>query len=149
MRFDLEIRGDEQASRRISKMAGRARRMRPALSDSADVLINAERRSFRSRRWEPLAASTLEWRERQGTGKRVLHETGTLESALTVRGAPGQLLTFKKDTVTFGLKSGRAPAFYGRFHQTGQGVPKRVVIPKPTARTRREMAKIVKRHLTS
>lgn len=150
MRFELHTVGDKQAARRLSMLGDRADRSRPMLEEIADELIAGERRQFRTGAgWPPLAASTRERKRRQHLPAKVLHASGDLERALTTRRAPGQLLVFSRHQVRFGIKGGRAPAYYGRFHQKGKGVPKRIVVPAPTAQTRRAMAEVVRRHLTS
>jgi phage gpG-like protein len=149
VRFELSTVGDKQAARRLASLGERAARSRPILEDIADELIQAERRQFRSGAgWAPLAASTRARKRRQNLPGKVLHATGDLERALTRRNAPGQLLVFNRHEVRFGIKGGRSPAYYGRFHQKGRGVPKRVVVPAPTAQTRRALARIVREHLT-
>lgn len=118
----------------------------------ADELIEAEERHWRSGagwRGKPLAQSTRERKRRQRLPSKVLRETGGLEFALVVRGAPGQLLEFNRHEVRFGIKGGRSPVYYGRFHQKGRGVPKRIIVPEPTARTRKALAGVVRVHLTS
>jgi hypothetical protein len=151
MRIDVEETGARQAARRQTKISEHALDLRPALSDIVDkALIPAERRQFATGAgWRPLAASTRARKRRQGLPSRVMRAAGKLERVLTVRGAAGQLVDIDRTSVTFGIKGGRSDAYYGRFHQKGKGVPKRVVVPKPTRRTERDIAHVVRRHLMS
>lgn len=149
MKFELHTVGDKQAARRLSRLGARAQRSRPLLEEIVDELIEAERRHFRAGRFTPLAASTRERKRRQRLPMRVLEASGGMKRALTVEGAPGQLIVYRRHSVRFGVKGGRSPAYMARFHQKGRGVPKRIVVPKPTAQTRRRLGEVTRRHLTS
>lgn len=157
MRFELVATGDERASRRISRMARRSRRTRPALDDMVGVLLDAETRHFKAgaRRWTKLTPGSIARKRRdrnprvRANARRTLRGRGVLERALTERGAPGQYVRFTRDELVFGLQRGQGAAYYGRFHQGGKGVPKRIVLPKPNARTRRGLADVMRHHLTS
>lgn len=150
MRINLEVVGERQVGRRMTRIATRALDMRPAMSDVADVLINAEKRQFDSEDgWQRDALSTRRRKAREGLDPRTMRATGKLERVLTHRRARGQLLEITRDSVTFGLKGGRSDGYYGRFHQDGDGVPKRPVVPHPSQRTIRAVAQVIQRNLTS
>jgi hypothetical protein len=58
-----------------------------------------------------------------------MRESGALERALTVRRARGQTIRAGRQQLVVGLNSNpTSKVFYGRFHQKGQGVPKRKVV---------------------
>lgn len=147
MRVDIRVTGVRQAARRLDGLGDRAGDMRLAFHEIAGELMAGERRQFTSQSgWRPLAASTRERKRRQGKSLRVLHDSGSLERALTTRGAPGQLLDVKPDSVRFGIKGGRSDVYYGRFHEHGKGVPRRQIVVV-TRRTARAFAPIIARHL--
>lgn len=118
MRLDIEATGVTQAGERVTLIGDRARDPRPVLSEIADELLGAERRLFATGRgWAPLKRSTVQRKAREGLDPRPLHATGRLERALSVRGAPGQLLQITRDELRVGLPRGRSVAFYGRFQK--------------------------------
>lgn len=152
MRFTVEAVGVWRQKRRLQSVSDRMRDMRPVGDEILDALADAERRHFRRKPWPPLARSTRARKARQGLSHRPMYATGLLDRTLSNVSATSKgngLLTRRgKTSVTFGIKGGRADIFYGRFHQRGTGVPKRVVIPKPSALTRAEIGGIVLRHIT-
>lgn len=102
----------------LTEIADRCLDARPAFSDVADKLIEAERRLFNTGRgWPPNTASTKARKARQGLDPRPLHATGKGAKALTVRGATGQKLVIARDELRFGLLGGRTDVFYMRFQK--------------------------------
>lgn len=101
--------------------------------------------------WKPLAESTIRQR-RKGKGSRrfaagttaILRDTGIMFAALdpVFRGKPGQL----QEDIDFGIRVGfGGPSGHGsdnftvadlaRWHNDGDGVPKRVIVVPPDAAT--------------
>ena len=111
----------------------------------ARLLLDQHRERFLRSPWLPLDPDTVRRKARQGQDPRILRVTGTLERALTVWGAPGQKLQITPDELVFGLEQSGA-AYYGVFHQRGEGVPKREVV-KATQATRRRVAEALRDHL--
>jgi phage gpG-like protein len=119
MRVDVVVRGDEQAERLLGRLARRLEDGTPQLLGLVDQLIEAEQERFAGRgiRWRRLAPST----SRQG--RRPLVLTGELMRSLTVRGYRGQIVEVRPGQLRFGTR-----VYYARFHQKGEGVPKRTVV---------------------
>jgi phage gpG-like protein len=99
---------------------------KPAVLSLLDQLLEAERERFdggKGARWRKLAASTLRTDERQGRDPRPMIETGLLRDSLTRPGHPQQIVRVRPGQLTFGTR-----VYYARFHQRGQGTPKRAVV---------------------
>ncbi len=103
--------------------------------------------------WRPLAPATIASRRKgKGSGAaQILRDTGILFKALTIR-APGNLFEKIKQGVRYGFGgASRHPggkttiADIGRFHDTGDGVPKRQIIVDPDKGTLRLMLRATKR----
>jgi hypothetical protein len=152
VRFIVEASGVRRNRRRLESIAERVDDLRPVGDRVLDELADAEKRHWNSLPWPPLARSTRERKRRQGLPPRRMHATGLLERTLTHRGRSaqrhGQLARRGKKSISFGIKRGRVDIFYGRFHQKARGVPKRIVVPKPTAMMRVAVARIVLDHAT-
>ena len=152
MRFVVETRGVRRQRERIDSLGERMEDLRPAGDRVLDELAAAEQRHFNALPWPPLAKSTRDRKHRQGLPSRRMHASGLLERTMTGRGAVarrhGQLNRRGRSSVLFGIKRGRVDIFYARFHQKGQGVPKRIVVPKPTAMTRLRIGRVVLDYIT-
>lgn len=103
---------------------------------AARILMRATAQRFSASPWLPLDKETIRQKTRKGRDLRVLRATHTLEHALTVWGAPGQKLEYDDDELRFGLIS-NGFAYYGRFHNAGEGVPTRKVLAVTTEVRRR------------
>lgn len=152
MRFLLKERGVRRNRERVESLADRIEDLRPVGDRVLDELVAAEEHHFNTLPWPPLARSTRERKQRQGLPARRMHASGLLERTMTRRGTAarrhGQLNRRGKKSISFGIKRGRVDIFYARLHHRGQGVPKRVVVPKPTALTRVRIGRIVLDHIT-
>lgn len=122
--LDVEFSPSAQIiGRDLSNLARGFRTYRVPLRQSVDhVMIPAIAHQFEvggDPPWEPLAASTVERREAQGTmggePQDILVETGTLFSAVTARAR----WTFTPDEAYFSNMPTRAE--YGVYHQLGFG----------------------------
>jgi phage gpG-like protein len=129
MQVDVDVRAD-QAEELVAKLAGRltndgTRR----LTSLVDLLLEAERERFagRGHRWKPLARSTI---QREGH-HRPMVLSGRLMRSLTVRGNPDQVVRVTPTTLIFGTR-----VWYARFHQKGEGTPKRTVVGLTTVQKR-------------
>ncbi|HTE60166.1 MAG TPA: hypothetical protein VK631_07420 [Solirubrobacteraceae bacterium] len=152
MRFEIDVDGVLRNHKRIESLGERMLDLRPAGDRVLDELADAERRHFNSVPWAPLAKSTRKRKQRQGTHGRTMRESGLLERTMTGRGAVarrhGQLNRRGRSSVLFGIKRGRVDIFYARFHQKGKGVPKRIIVPNPTAMTSVRIARVLLDHIT-
>lgn len=90
-----------------------------------DQLIDAERERFEGRgaRWRKIAPSTLRKDAQQGRDPRPMIATGDLRDSLTRRGDPQMIVRVKPGELIFGTR-----VWYARFHQRGEGQPKRTVV---------------------
>lgn len=130
MRVTFDVKGLRPATARLEGVADRIEDPRPVFEAIARDLTVDERRRFDTQgfgQWPKLDPATIRRKLRKHQDPRILHATGTLERALTSLGAPGQRLEISRTQLRFGLEPVGA-AYYGRFHQTGRGVPKRLVI---------------------
>lgn len=144
MRLLFEVDGDVQIERTLLRMAGRTDDMSDGLQLVADSFLHAEERQFASQGgyasggWKPLAPSTLIRKARAGLDSRILHATGDLRASLTRRGGDHiQIVT--PSSLVFG-----SSVPYGKFHQLGQGVPRRRPV-ELTEGDRRESIRILQR----
>lgn len=102
--------------------------------------------------WTPLAESTKAARRLAGKGAKILRDTGTLLSALTI-GHAGNLFKKIRGGVRFGFGGGASHpdggatiAQIARWHDAGSGnLPQRQIVVEPDAKTIRGMAGDVKR----
>jgi phage gpG-like protein len=134
--MNVSVRGDQELAAKLDALGARATNAKPMLENVLDDLLADERDRFSSNgygRWKPLKPSTVRAKRRsrsaqtQANATRPLEATGRLRDALTQRGAPGQLLRITDTSARFGIAQ-RGSVYYGRFHQKGIGVPKRVVL---------------------
>ena len=119
-------RGAAKAAVDLAQLARRAADVRPAAEKAHDVFRRSEERTFQTRgdgSWPPLKASTRAIKARHGQNPAILRATDTLYRSLTERSAEGQIDQARPDELRFGTS---VP--YARFHETGQGVPKRELI---------------------
>lgn len=136
MRVTIGVVGDDVAAARLNGVGARALNAAPVFELVARDLMADGRRRFDSNgfgRWPALDPQTIRRKSQRGQSPRVLEATGRLRAALTTPGAPGQRLDIGRDEMTFGLVPNGA-AYYGRFHQAGRGVPKRLVLSATTLR---------------
>lgn len=121
MQVDVTVRGDQEAARLCDRLSRRLFDGSPQFRGIVDLLLEsqAERFAGRGTRWRKLSRSTI---RREGP-HRPLVLTGLLMRSLTVPSARGQILRITPSTLTFGTR-----IFYARFHQKGEGVPRRTVV---------------------
>lgn len=119
MQVDIVVRGAAQAEALLGRLTRRLEDGTPQMLGLVDQLIEAEDERFAGRgiRWRKLAPRTA----RQG--RRPLVLTGELMRSLTERGHPKQIVEVRPGQLRFGTR-----VYYARFHQKGEGVPKRVVV---------------------
>lgn len=127
MKYIFTVSGHREAAQRFERLSDRLSNLRPFFDRAADVILEDNRKTWARSTWAPLDPDTIRRKAREGHSSKPLHESGTLRRALTVRGAPGQKLDIDRDKLTFGLDR-NGPAYYGRFHQSGQGNPIRKVM---------------------
>jgi hypothetical protein len=147
LRGDVLVRGDEAAEASLRDLARNATDSRRFLRKAAAVLMRKSRERWdrNGYGWKPLDRDTLRRKAKRGQSSRPLRATGLLSKALTQWKAPGQRLDFGPDLLVFGLKR-TGVAFYGRFHQGGDGVPRRRVLAMTRA-TREELRQALLDHL--
>lgn len=148
MRVELDIEGDRWAVRKMERLAENAKHARPLMEQLAEHLREGQRQQFVSEQgWTPLAASTRERKRRQRLPMKAMVASGRLEKALTKRRARGSITRIDNNSVRVGIRGGRSPAYPGIISQAGAGQPKRIVVPEPSAATRRAMADTTLKYL--
>lgn len=125
MRVDVVVRGDRQASDLTRRLARRLSDGSPQLLGLVDQLLEAEQERFAGRgaRWRKLSPLTVRKDRQQGRDPRPLVLTGELMRSLTVRGHPRQIVEVRPTQLRFG-----SSVYYARFHQRGEGTPRRTVV---------------------
>lgn len=139
MRIDVQVNGQDTAAQMLSRQGARAQAPQRALNVIAARLIALQRQRLSRGQGglKRLAPSTLERKRRQHLDPRPLRATGTLIRSVTERGAPEQRLDISKDELVFGTK-----VYYARFHQFGEGNPRRRVL-NLTPKQREPIAQII------
>lgn len=150
MRLEARVFGGDRARRHVREVGRRARNLRPAWHTIADLMLARERRLFDTRgrgKWRKLQPATIARKRREGDSHpaRVMHASGRLERALTIRSAGGgrrggraQVLEERASSLRFGVG---ADLYYARFH------PDRDVLPTLTRRERRQASRIVRHYI--
>jgi phage gpG-like protein len=143
--LSIKAKGDDVASRHLTELAKRGDDPRPAFREIVEDVRSAEADWFASEgrgSWPPLAARTLAAKARAGHAGGALVATGALRRSLTVKRGAGAVRSATKRQMKFGTK-----VHYARFHDTGEGAPKRRVMIPLDARARREMVKDVRDYM--
>lgn len=143
--LSVKAKGDDVASRHLTELAKRGEDPRPAFRQVVEDVRGAEADWFGSGgagTWPPLAASTLEAKARAGYPSSALVATGALQRSLTIKRGKGAVRSISKRQLRFGTK-----LYYGRFHDTGKGSPRRRVMIPLDAQARRAMVKDVRDHM--
>ena len=149
MRIDLAVRGEDIAANRLREFAAHAENAETVFRRIARILMEETRSRFdrQGPGWAPLDPDTIRQKAHKPAGATpgILRQTGTLERALTVWGAPGQRLEIGPDELVYGLEHG-GEAYYGAFAQRGDSEPARPFLKK-TERTRRRVREALLDHL--
>ena len=144
MRFDFEVDGDVQVSRKLLRLGEYAGDATPVFDSMADDIIKLTKRQFDTQGssgsggWDQLKPETIRRKanHKPPLDPRILRATGALFNSLTSRGGSNQILETKKDSLTFGTK---LP--YSGVHQRGGGsVPQR----RPVEFSKRDRNGLVK-----
>lgn len=144
----IEMDGDEQLNRTLTRFTDRINDARPAFDKIADRIAAGERRQFASQGgygsggWAPLAPRYRAWKMRHYPGKPILQRTGALMESLTRRPFGIERINPQSMTVGTGLP-------YSTFHQHGTSrMPRRRPLELP-ATERVTLAKVVQRFLVT
>lgn len=145
MRFDFEIDGDVQVSRKLLRLGEYAGDATPVFDSMADDIIKLTKRQFDTQGssgsggWTELKPETIRRKanHKPPLDPRILRATGALFDSLTKKGGAGQILETKRDSLTFGTK-----VAYSGFHQKGgDRIPQR----RPVEFTKRDRTGLVKK----
>lgn len=146
-RLSFDFYGDVQLDRTLARVGANAADASPAWDKIADRFAAAERRQFATQGgygsggWAPLSPKYATWKAKHYPGKGILVRTGELEASLTRRPFGIEVIQAASLTIGSGVP-------WGRFHQAGDGVPRRRPIELPESE-RREWVKILQKHLMS
>jgi phage gpG-like protein len=122
----IEVVGDKVAAERLLLVGERASDVRPIrpLLDPKFRRDEETRFALDGPGWKTLNETTVALKVAAGMDSRILRRTGELERALTKPGEGVEVgLTSSRTELAFGTD-----VSYARFHQYGQGVPKRELI---------------------
>lgn len=143
----LSFWGDEQLNRTIDRTLDALDDARPAWEVIATSFARAERRQFRteggygSGGWRPLSPRYAAWKARHYPGKTILRRTDRLYRSLTERPLGVEVLLPRRMVIGSDIE-------YGRFHQLGDGLPRRRPVELPES-LRREWVKVVQRYIVT
>jgi hypothetical protein len=123
--FGITTTGQNKAANVLNSIGGRGADARPAWPAIFTLFTGYEKERFDALGpgWPPLAEATKESKARKGHDPRLMRATGALEKSLVADRARGGIRKKSRYQLTFGSK-----VFYARFHQTGRGTPKRVLV---------------------
>lgn len=137
VRFSIEVFGEKQVDRTLTRFADKAGNARPLFASLAHDIEEIERAQFagegrRAHPWAWLQPGTVA----RKSEPRILFETGALEASLT--GGRGRIRDIKRDELRFGTS---VP--YAGYHQSGtRHMPARPVIDFTEADKRAMIRKI-------
>lgn len=144
MRVTFTFFGDVQVDRTLAGLEDRAEDVSEAWEAIADRFLGAEARQFSSEGgygsagWSPLSPRYAAWKARHYPGAPILVRTGELRRTLT-EGPEVRVIAPHDAWIGSAVP-------YGRFHQAGDGVPRRRPVEMPESE-RREWVRIVQRFL--
>lgn len=124
--FHISARGSKFSKYHLEQLGDRASDARRAMDDVQDIFRRAEAERLASGgrgRWPKLAASTKDKKAQLGQDPRLLYVSGALWRSLTKEHDPNQIADASPAAMRFGTK-----VHYARFHDRGEGVPKRKLI---------------------
>lgn len=140
----LEIFGEAQFHRTLERFRSNVGDMRPAWGELRDRFLAAERRQFASEGaygsggWAPLSPPYAAWKAAHYPGKTILRRTDDLFTSLT----EGPEIAIME--ASFMVLGSSVP--YGRYHQGGEGVPRRRPVELPESE-REEWRRVMQRHI--
>ena len=145
--FTIQIDGDVQLARRLSRVSAGVRDFRPAWEQIVSQVERIEEEQFSSQGahgsggWQPLSPAYAAWKARNFGGGGILVRTGRLRSSLTRRN-PDSIREVRPLELRFGT---RVP--YAAFHQRGtRALPERKPIELSEG-DRREIVRTLQRYL--
>lgn len=145
-RYELEAFGFATAARHFRQMGERAQDYRPVFRKLFRWIQQDEAERFAGgAHWRPLDPDTIRRKASEGKDPRILRAHGVLADALTHWKAPGGKRKLGRQDAFWGVDPAGV-AFYARFHQQGDGLPKREVIDL-TQRTKLRFYQAVRDHL--
>lgn len=145
-RITFSFYGDTQVDRTLAGLELGAADARPAWDEIADDFLASERRQFSTQGgyasggWPPLSPRYAEWKARHYPGKTILRRTDELYNSLTV--GPAIRIT-EPSYLIIG-----SDVDYGRYHQAGDGLPRRRPV-ELTENRRREWVRILQRFIVT
>lgn len=152
MQLRLEVFGDVQLSRDLTRWADNAEDMSPAFEAISDDFRVIERRQFDSEGayasggWAALMPSTVA--RRGGRAHPILRtpgdKGGDLRRSLTTKGAKGAIRQITADSMTVGTR-----IKYAKFHQRGTARMARRRPVELTDADRKRWVKIIQAHLVT
>jgi phage gpG-like protein len=139
----LDFWGDTQINRTLDRFSGVGVDLRPAWGRITTLFLDAERKQFASRGgfgsggWAPLNPDYARWKAAKA-GKPILRRTDELFRSLTSGPA---VRTMEPHRLVLG-----SDVEHGRYHQKGEGVPRRPPVELPES-VRRAMVRVLQEAL--
>lgn len=147
VRFTFSFEGEVQIDRTLARFADNVSDAVPLWDKLANRFASVERRQFASQGgygsggWPALSPAYAAWKAMHYPGKPILEREGDLKDSLTRRPFGIEVLTPASMTVGSGID-------YGRYHQAGDGVPRRRPVELPESE-RREWVRLIQRFIVT
>ncbi len=144
----IDVMGDEQLARGLSRFADDVRDLREPFREIVKQFHKIEGKQFESEGkygsggWRPLAPSTAEQKRREGFPDKILVREKHLMESLTGE-TPWSMVEVRPLEMRVGTKLD-----YAAYHQQGRGVPKRPII-NLTEKDKMDFMKIIQRYLVN
>jgi hypothetical protein len=123
--FGITTTGQNKSADVLNSIGGRGADARPAWPAIFTLFTGYSEKRWQEEGpgWPPLAESTKETKARKNQDPRLMRVTGALQKSLVADRARGGIRKKSRYQLVYGSK-----VFYARFHQTGRGTPKRVLV---------------------
>lgn len=146
-RFTLDFYGDTQVDRTLAALGDRVSDASEAWEAITDRFVAGQRRQFDTQgaaggaRWAPLSPAYAAQKARTHPGQPILQRDGDLVASLTRRPLGVEHITATSMVIGSDVE-------HGRYHQLGDGVPRRRPV-ELTEVTRRDWVKLLQRFITT
>ena len=147
MRFTMTIAGDVQIDRTLARFADNVNDAQQLWGQLADRFVALERRQFDSEGaygsggWPALSPDYAAWKARYFPGKSILRRTDALYDSLTRR--PLGIEVIEPGYMVLG-----SDVDYLKYHQRGDGVPRRRAVELPESE-RRNWVRLIQRFIVT
>ena len=149
MKFEVLIFGEQALATKFTRMGDDALDASPAFDNVAEYLFKITDTTFNSQgrrgggSWRMLTPKWAKYKAKRGWDTRILHQFGNLRESVTRRGAKGQILDIRPQSLLFG-----SDLEYAARHQFGVPgkTPKREFV-KVTKNDTMKIRDLIRDHL--